>query len=258
MKSRDFKIVILTPFVFLLFAFGGNLRYPGGSPAGYTGSPGDGKDCTFCHGGTSSEVDNWITSDIPETGYIPGNTYNLSVSVSGIGDKGFLVSPQNPDGEQLGELSAGMQTELVGGTKYITQSNASSANPKIWNFQWIAPENGTGEVVFYGAFTVSEPVTKLSTLSVIEDPGVGTAENAFKKLSVYPNPASAYFKISMRENMRYSYELKDLQGKTIKSQKNIPAGGYHQFSIPGNTPSGIYLLKVYTKDEQAVRKLMIN
>jgi len=154
----------------LLSSFGGdeNSDYPGGSPAGYTGSPGDGTDCTHCHGGTSTFVDGWITSDIPPSGYASGNIYNITVTVSGSGDKGFQVSPQDPSGLQLGTLIAGTDSHLNGGTKYVNQNSEKTSNPAIWEFQWTAPAPGTGEVIFYGAFTVNKPVTKTSTLVVQE------------------------------------------------------------------------------------------
>lgn len=161
--------VILVAGTILLSAYGGDEGdYPGGSPAGYTGSPGDGKDCVNCHGGTSSFVSGWITSDIPPEGYLPGNTYNITVTLTGSGDKGFQVSAQDISGNQMGTLIAGSGTHLNGGTKYVNQNNGTTANPAVWHFQWTAPMAGSGNVTFYGAFTVNKPVTKLSTLEVSE------------------------------------------------------------------------------------------
>lgn len=165
------------PFLFKIFfaaaisllATSYAIAYPSGAPAGYTGSPGDGHHCVSCHNGSSATVNNWITSDIPAEGYTPGTVYNLTVTVTGSGAKGFEVSPQNPTGLQLGTLAAGSGSKLVGGTKYVTQSSSSSAATKIWNFTWTAPAAGTGVVTFYGAFTVNKPVTKLSTLQVSEN-----------------------------------------------------------------------------------------
>ncbi|MFC2102260.1 choice-of-anchor V domain-containing protein [Bacteroidota bacterium] len=161
---------ILAIGVMLFSSFGGgeNSDYPSGSPAGYTSSPGDGTDCVHCHGGSSTFVDGWITSDIPPSGYAPGNVYNITVTVTGSGDKGFQVSPQNPSGLELGTLIAGDDTHLNGGTKYVNHNSKKTSNPATWNFQWTAPAPGTGEVTFYGAFTVNKPVTKTSILVVQE------------------------------------------------------------------------------------------
>jgi len=139
--------------------------YPTGAPAGYTGSPGDGQHCVSCHGGSATAVTNWITSDIPSQGYTAGTVYNITVTVTGTGKKGFEVSPQDATGVQLGTLAAGTGNHLVGGTKYVTHTSAgsSSAN-KIWNFTWTAPVPGTGTVTFYGAMVVAKPNIKLCTL----------------------------------------------------------------------------------------------
>jgi len=146
------------------------LAHPSGAPAGYTGSPGDTHHCQSCHGGSVATVANWITSNIPATGYVAGTVYTITATVTGTGKKGFEVSPQNGSGTQLGILAAGTGSKLVGGTKYVTQSSAgATTGTKIWNFSWTAPSAGTGPVTFYGAFTVGEPNTKLSTMIVQEN-----------------------------------------------------------------------------------------
>ena len=155
---------------FMITAYGGdpNADYPGGAPSGYTGSPFDGKNCTNCHGGSASTVAGMITSNIPAAGYTPGASYTITVTVSGSGNKGFEVSPQNAAGTLLGTLTAGSGNKLVGSGKYVTQSS-SLTGTATWSFGWTAPAAGTGSVTFYGAFTASKPVTKLSTLVVSEN-----------------------------------------------------------------------------------------
>lgn len=168
-----FKVLLfaacISPVVFLVSSFSGDdAKYPGGAPAGYTGSPADGKDCKQCHGGSTTPVTDWITSNIPAEGYTPGTTYDITVTVTGSGKKGFEVSPQNLSGSLLGTLQATSGTKLTGSGKYITQTSSSNSNPATWTFNWTAPVAGTGEVTFYGAFTVSKAVTKTSTLTVQE------------------------------------------------------------------------------------------
>ena len=64
MKKIYFRL-LLAPAVLALF-FAGTLS-SGGSPGGKTGSPGDnGTTCNQCHSGTPVNVENWITTDIPE------------------------------------------------------------------------------------------------------------------------------------------------------------------------------------------------
>jgi hypothetical protein len=172
MKKWLFLLLIpaVAAAMLLLSSYSGDeCDYPSGAPAGYTGSPGDGNDCTSCHGGSSTPVTDWITSDIPAEGYTAGTTYNITVTVTGTGKKGFEVSPQNLSGTQLGTLIAGTGSHLTGGTKYVTQNSASNSNPATWTFEWTAPAAGTGDVTFYGAFAVSKSSTKTSSLTVAEN-----------------------------------------------------------------------------------------
>ncbi len=172
MKKRYLPIFIRLMGVILMafILYNNSFAYPNGSPAGYTGSPGDNNQkCASCHGGSTTTVAGWITSNIPSEGYTAGTSYTITATVSGSGKKGFEVSPQNITGTQLGVLAAGSGSKLVGGTKYVTQSSAgSSSGTKVWNFTWTAPAAGTGPVTLYGAFILGYSSTKLSTLVINE------------------------------------------------------------------------------------------
>ena len=54
-----------------------------GFAVGKTGSPMDNSDCTSCHSvlGTTASTTN-ITSNIPNTGYIPGNTHTITSNLN--------------------------------------------------------------------------------------------------------------------------------------------------------------------------------
>lgn len=250
MRRHLLSTILILIAAIIALSFSGNLKWPGGSPAGYTGSPGDGKDCTQCHGGNASTVDDWITSDIPATGYIPGETYEIQVTVSGSGDKGFLVSPQDLEGNIYGSLIAGSGTELVG-DGYITQSFASSSNPKVWTFEWVAPETGSGELIFYGAFTVNKPVTKLSTLDVTENTGTGIQELTAVKLNAYPNPANEFVYLSYGEfsqNETLTCELFDASGRKIKDIVCQNSSGELLIDVSFIRNTGYYFL--FLKDKE--------
>jgi hypothetical protein len=170
---------ILSMTIIFLFQISKATAYPSGSPAGYTGSPGDGQHCQSCHGGNNSTVNGWITSNIPSQGYTPGTTYTITATASGTGKKGFEVSPQSQSGAQLGTLAAGTGSHLVGGSKYVTQNSSGASGSTVsWTFSWTAPPAGTGSVVFYGAFTVGKPNTRLSTLEVQENVALPLAVTA--------------------------------------------------------------------------------
>src|SRR5712671_3368866 len=116
----------------------------GGAPAGRTGSPGDGGlTCAIsgCHvGPTPATMSGWITSNIPASGYVPGNTYSITATATRAGHVrfGFEVSPQSPTGVLLGTLivTNTTETQLVGANKYITHKLAGTtgSGSKTWNF----------------------------------------------------------------------------------------------------------------------------
>lgn len=164
------RLPIITGALFVVFFSSFVAFYPNGAPAAKTGSPGDGSDCTECHGGTASTVSGWITSNIPASGYTPGQTYTITASnqITGSGKFGFEVSPQNAAGTLLGTLTAGAGNQLVGSGKYVTHTNANNTTSS-WTFSWTAPAAGTGTVTFYGAFARNKPgPVRLSTLVVNE------------------------------------------------------------------------------------------
>lgn len=155
----------------VILSSGYTVMYPTGAPAGKTGSPGDGANCTECHGGTATTTAGQITSNIPPSGYVPGTTYQITATnpLTNTGKMGFEISPQNTAGAQKGTLVAGSGSQLVGGgTKYITHTNANTTT-NTWTFGWIAPAAGSGAVTFYGAFARDKPgPVTLSTLTVQE------------------------------------------------------------------------------------------
>ena len=172
MKKKIYFIVpafVIVAFFFAAFGNPYNPDHSDGAPAGYTGSPGDGKNCTYCHGGNATTQAGIITSNIPGQGYTAGSTYTITVSLTGSGNKGFEVSPQNTSGTLLGTLIAGTGSKLVGSGKYCTHSSSVGGSSATWNFNWTAPAAGTGTVTFYGAFAITENTTKRSTLVVDEN-----------------------------------------------------------------------------------------
>lgn len=167
--------MILKPLPLILALVGtvvltASVLTPNGAPPAKTGSPGDGSNCTECHGGTATTTAGLITSNIPASGYVPGTTYQITATntLTGTGKYGFEVSPQNVTGTLLGTLIAGSGNQLVGNNKYVTHLSASTTT-NTWTFSWVAPASGTGPVTFYGAFAKGKPgpVTK-STLVVQE------------------------------------------------------------------------------------------
>ena len=240
------KIVLLTALTFFvaisLSLFSNQaISYPDGAPAGNTGSPADGSTCSKsgCHSGTASTLAGIISSDVPSNGYTPGTTYNISISLTGTGNKGFQVSPQATNGSLLGSLIAGTGTKILS-NKYVTHSAAKNTASCSWTFKWVAPAAGTGDVTFYGAFAITDKSTRKSTLVLTEASTIqGVSNEPTAKISLYPNPASDIIKIKLESSIDNSGKamLFDQSGKLIQilnfnsnefnmNIQNLPAGNY--------------------------------
>ncbi len=139
-----------------------------GANTGYTGSPNEfnSRTCSSqnggCHsGGGSTFQQGMITSNVPDCGYTPGETYTITLTVSSPGrsEFGFSVSPQLDGGATAGSMISTAGTQLNGSGRYLTHTAAgtseSSPNTRVWTFSWIAPSAGSGNVTFYAAFNAS-------------------------------------------------------------------------------------------------------
>ncbi len=137
----------------------------GGPGGGHTGSPGDGNltcNTVGCHtGSATTTIAGWITSNVPVSGYVPGQTYTITATATLASSVrfGFQISPQSSTGTYLGTLivTDPTHTQIVS-TKYIEHKSAGTVGTSgfhTWTFNWIAPSAGTGTVTFYGAFNCS-------------------------------------------------------------------------------------------------------
>lgn len=250
-----------------------------GAPGGNTGSPFDNKTCarSGCHSGTATALAGVISSNIPGTGYIPGQVYTLTCSLSqmGISTWGFQVSPMNNAGTQLGTLivTNPSQTQLTGvGSKYITHTGGgiSGVNSKSWTFNWQAPVAGTGSVTFYGAFNTangnsaaSGDIIQTSTLTVSENIGTGIAvqEKNLFQAQVYPNPVSEKFRLSytLESAQDIRIEIWNIQGgrSAFLTQVKSPAGNNSlELEFPSDLPQGSYLLRIFGNDGESVLRIL--
>jgi hypothetical protein len=256
MKIKHLPWILSSAAIVLFSSFA--LLYPGGAPTSVTGSPGDGANCTKCHGGTATTTAGLITSNIPLAGYVAGQTYQITVTnnLAGSGKYGFELSPQNAAGTQLGTLVAGTGSELVsGGTKYVTQSNASSTTSS-WTFSWIAPPVGTGQVTFYGAMAKNYPgPTTLSTLTVQEAVNTGRAEENPASIKVIAGEQNGFIDVELNTNANHAkIAVFDLSGRQLLST-SVSGNGSHQLDKKFKT--GVYIVIVQADGAMLKKKIMV-
>ncbi len=256
-----------------------------GAPATSTGSPGDASSCSSlgCHGAISftapyfspsptTTVAGLITSTIPAGGYIPGNTYTITGTVTSPGKTrfGFEISPQNTAGTLLGTLTAtDTTTHLVGtGNKYITHKQSGidgTTGSHTWSFDWTAPAAGVGPVTFYGMFMITNndgkadvgDVLQKSTLLIHEfgTTSIDEVKNIANYISIYPNPISDNFFINNSLNAMGSMavNISDMNGQFVKKIPNV----LNRQSINiDDLAKGVYFLQIETPKGNIVKKIV--
>lgn len=270
--------IVMIGNIIITTLYNGNqlMSYSTGAPAGYTGSPFDAKTCKSCHAGPAAIVQaGWITSNVSDSGYVPGTTYTITATITRPGHSkfGFEASPQSNTGALLGTLvKTSTQTQIVG-TKYITHTSTGttgSGGIKTWTFDWTAPAQGTGSVTFYGAFNASNSngsssgdTTFTSTLTLLENTTVGlNSISAVKQnMVIFPNPSSEYIKIQLNVSEPNLVEIKlyNIEGKLIDillSEQLSSGPVSYDFTTDKYTP-GIYFMKVTTGDDVLFEKVII-
>lgn len=267
--------MLLLSIIFLESFQSDVLNKKDGAAPGYTGSPGDTlKNCTKCHGGTAVPVLDWIKSDVPKEGYIPGKTYTIIATNAEVGATrfGFEVSPQNIKGDLLGELilTDTFRTKLVGEGKYITYTSngIEGVNTLSWTFNWIAPQKGTGEVIFYGGFNSNfaghkdGDKTYLSTLKVKEIGSAGMLQlNKLNGVSVYPNPSSELLNISFSVKTQgiVVIDILDQSGKLITTllKEKFEIGEINKQFNSSDIKAGNYFVRIVLDGQASTQKLLL-
>lgn len=157
------RLILFAGLPLLLVLLISNVLYHTGSPGAKTGSPGDGgATCTQCHGGTAQTVTGWITSNIPASGYVAGQTYTITATATHAGAAlfGFELTAENTANAKKGTfiITNAAETQLTNASKAVTHTTNGTnptGNNRIWTANWTAPVAGTGSITFYAAFNAA-------------------------------------------------------------------------------------------------------
>ena len=239
---------------------------------GYSGDPfGGNLDCTTCHNdGSASNRTGMITSNIPGTGYVAGNTYTITATVveAGITKFGFQCTPQNASGTLLGTLTpiGTTETQLKGSGRYITHKGTSTtgSGSRSWSFQWTAPATGLGPVTFYGAFNAADgdftdlgDQIFLSTTVVSEFlNGIGIPQlPSESSISIYPTVSNEQFTVAVGSGSgnQYNLEIYNVAGEKVY-QSQISSLTSH---LSLDVPNGLYFVWLKTENSNTFRKIVV-
>lgn len=245
---------------------------PTGSPAGNTGSPGDnGNTCarSGCHTGGPSATNEAVTLDgIPSGGYVGGQTYNMTITMSNGGTVfGFSLSPQTVAGALVGTLTAsGSGTALNGGSKYLTHTISGimgSGGSKTYTFDWTAPVAGTGDVTFYGAFNFANGNGNdngdviISDSFTFSEATVGISEAQLESLSVYPNPVVKEIHVAAKDvDEEIFFTMYSMDGRKVLEEKH-EAGDITIDISNKSLSTGVYFLQMEADGNRTIKKLLV-
>lgn len=267
MKTRS---LLYTLMVIGGMSMASYVLYPGGSPGGKTGSPGDGgANCTGCHSGNAQQASGWITSNIPSAGYMPGQTYTITATGThtGVAKFGFEITAENASGVKKGTIvvTDASQTKKVNSNSSITHTAngiTPSGDSKSWSFDWTAPATGTGTVTFYGAFNAangngssSGDVIYITSRPYLEfSTGIGDDNDKLADINIFPNPFTDRLNIASGnpEEPVKSIRISGLDGKSLWSA-DVKNGNQDKHHIDASGFSkGIYFVSVIFSDNRQV------
>ena len=269
------KLLIRVFFCLSAFVICCSISFPfdAGAPNGFCNAPANnGFTCKSCHSGpVPIFLPGMISSNIPASGYVPGNTYTVTASIVRPGHIkfGFEVSPQDSSGVMLGTMAILDTTaQLVGSSNdYITHTSAGTggAGNKSWSFSWTAPASGTGSVPFYGACLAanangqsSGDTVFLSTLLVNESGnGISYYGSGFFKPAIYPNPAAAFVTIEgAGKSDSVHYSICNMSGVEVKSGNIFSQGSTYNSKISvSDISKGLYFVRVTDGKTSFTQKL---
>jgi len=233
-KFYNLLLVLALPTVFLLLT--SEIMYPGGSPGGKTGSPGDGgANCTECHSGTPMNQEYWVfSSEMMLSGYEAGQTYNVMVyGLDADANKfGFEATAEDDSGNKVGTFDAGFTglTQTINNSKAITHT-ALGTTPladtgTVWFFSWTAPATNVGDITFYAAInaangnntTSGDQINLSQTTYSYSTVGV---DDYFTQdeLSIYPNPSSGIVYIKNNSLKENQISIVNLVGQIVYSRE---------------------------------------
>jgi hypothetical protein len=261
------KNVILTGAILIAgFVLISSILYNSASPGAKTGSPIDKETCVQCHSSALTSVD-WISTNIPATGYVTGEKYTITLTASDAAAVkiGFEATAESATGKQASfVITDDTKTKLVNGNKSVTHKSAgiTPVNGSItWSFDWIAPAAGTGDVTFYAAInaangngSTSGDKIYTSKLTVTESKTNIVESRETGKLNIYPNPSAGILNIEAESNIS-SIIIYDLKGKTVFTKNNINSNKTELNTE--NISPGIHIVKTVTQKGELTKKIRL-
>ncbi len=252
-------LIIFYPIISALYSFSFS------PPLGRTGSPGDGEDCRSCHFSEGLEKEmlfEVISTSIPESGYIPNEEYEITISgiaVPGGTKYGFSMTSENSANEKVGEFEEGDILNTQSFSSFIGHAPASEESDPTWTFKWTAPDFGTGEVSFYASFVISTEGfstarVKFSELTIQENISVSSHKVIEQKVDLFINQNQLRI-ISEEEMFMKKLQIINNLGQFVKAFNFSQSFKNNSVDI-SDLRSGLYLISLETEIGIITKKVM--
>jgi hypothetical protein len=219
----------------------------GGSPGGKTGSSGDKKvSCATnggCHGPKTPETQEMISTTIPESGYVLGAEYTVTISAMQAGKSrfGFELVAEDSTGVAKGTFVTNSEVNASGNRATHRFQGTGGVGEKSWDIVWKAPETASGDLTFYTAVlaannngTTSGDEVLLDNFKVKQSANAAVAGILKEPIRIYPNPTVEVLYIDYSTEMDAVLSITNSMGKVVQSQnfkkvvsvEHLPAGNY--------------------------------
>ncbi len=201
--------------------------------------------------------------------YIPGETYNMKVTITAsqgtpeaYGFQAVALKDAN-DGAAgtWGSIPAGMQSIMLTNARTYVEHSEPNTSSNSFECEWIAPQSGTGDVTFYAAGNAvnddndsSGDGAQAAQLSITEENPDGAKEvQLLSGFTIFPNPVQEVlnFKISSRYAGEFDLRVVDVNGKVKQGQRFELIEGQNNKEVNvSNLTNGLYL--IYLIDGQKI------
>ncbi len=254
-----------------------------GAPGDETNSNGTAKTCRTCHSTSSNtavelsiDVLDGSNSSITNTGYSPGETYTVLVTLNATAGNpaayGFqMIALNAAEGQNGDEVSTWanpdthvkISTASSNGRTYA-EHNGPNENTNMFSVNWTAPEAGSGDVTFYScgngvnlSSSTSGDAAACNTLTIPENMTSGASDLLTDITFIaYPNPVAELLNIAI-DNLR-DQDMTLLIFNTFGQRIGSRAIGSKMESFESidvaDWPAGTYILQLTNGKESVSRK----
>jgi hypothetical protein len=245
---------------------------------GSTGAPGDetlangtSRTCITCHGGNSFNIDMDINlatlggSLIADNEYIPGETYNMSVTINSTGSStpsryGFqIVALTDSNDEEVNTWANTSSNAKIAfasntGRTYVEHNNPSADN--TFTMEWTAPEVGSGSITLYscgngvngnGGTSGDAAVCTTLTLQEASTSSANSLAPAPFSVDVNPNPAADFINIYIDSPIQedFTMNILNVNGQLMQSQEwSLNQSDNRNEIQVSELPAGMYFLQM--------------